>query len=136
MSTVIFLKKNYSIFFINHIFKFFGKKITHAIKRYIRIGCELTSGNDIEKAIEGLSGTSVAQIEPNRDKNNNEHNTNNTISKKQWYEMLIIIKSVNTFLLYIILILSYRYLSNIAIQMIKKLKPFPVFPNGSYGIGQ
>src|ERR687883_1543196 len=85
MSTVIFLKKNYSIFFINHIFKFFGKKITHAIKRYIRIGCELTSGNDIEKAIEGLSGTSVAQIEPNRDKNNNEHDTNNTISEK-WYE--------------------------------------------------
>src|SRR5436189_5985417 len=61
-----FFKK--TIFFINHIFKFFGKKIAHAIKRYVRIGCELTSGNDIEKAIEGLSGTSVAQIEPNRDK--------------------------------------------------------------------
>ncbi|CAB5363366.1 unnamed protein product [Rhizophagus irregularis] len=57
--------------------------IAHAIKRYIRIGCELTSGNDIDLAIEGLSGTSVAQIEPNRDKNNNEHDTNNTILNKQ-----------------------------------------------------
>ncbi|GBB90004.1 hypothetical protein RclHR1_16870010 [Rhizophagus clarus] len=34
--------------------------ITHAIKRYIRIGCELTSGQDIENAIKELSGTSVA----------------------------------------------------------------------------
>lgn len=83
---LFFFLKKYNIFFINHIFKFFGKKIAHAIKRYIRIGCELTSGNDIEKAIEGLSGTSVAQIEPNRDKNNNEHDTNNTILNKQWYE--------------------------------------------------
>ncbi|PKB97337.1 hypothetical protein RhiirA5_431840 [Rhizophagus irregularis] len=45
--------------------------IAHAIKRYVRIGCELTSGQDIERAIEELSGTSVAQIEPNRNKNNN-----------------------------------------------------------------
>jgi hypothetical protein len=65
------------------------KKIAHAIKRYVRIGCELMSGNDIEKAIEGLSGTSVAQIEPNRDKGNSEvrnHDTNNIISEKSWYE--------------------------------------------------
>ncbi|RHZ82305.1 hypothetical protein Glove_109g252 [Diversispora epigaea] len=48
--------------------------IAHAIKRYVRIGCELTSGKDIEKAIEKLSGTSVAQIEPNRDKNNDDDN--------------------------------------------------------------
>ncbi|RHZ76368.1 hypothetical protein Glove_198g95 [Diversispora epigaea] len=48
--------------------------IAHAIKRYVRIGCELTSGKDIEKAIEKLSGTSVAQIEPNRDKNNDDNN--------------------------------------------------------------
>ena len=63
------------------------KKIAHAIKQYVRIGCELTSGNDIEKAIEELSGTSVAQIEPNRDKGNNEvrnqnHDINNTILEK------------------------------------------------------
>jgi hypothetical protein len=50
------------------------------IKRYVRIGCELTSGQDIEKAIEDLSGTSVAQIEPNRNKNNN------MILEKSWYE--------------------------------------------------
>jgi hypothetical protein len=81
MSAVIFLKKIVFLLIVYSIF--FCKKIAHAIKRYIRIGCELTSGNDIEKAIEGLSGTSVAQIEPDRDKNNGKHNT---ISEKPWYE--------------------------------------------------
>ena len=88
MSTVIF-KKFYT--FINqYIIQFLIKKIAHAIKRYVRIGCELTSGNDIEKAIEGLSGTSVAQIEPNRDKSNNNevgnHDTNNTVAENPWHE--------------------------------------------------
>ncbi|RHZ79687.1 hypothetical protein Glove_142g19 [Diversispora epigaea] len=47
--------------------------IAHVIKRYIRIGCELTSGKDIEKAIKQLSGISVVQIESNRDKNNDDN---------------------------------------------------------------
>ncbi|EXX50986.1 hypothetical protein RirG_265630 [Rhizophagus irregularis DAOM 197198w] len=55
--------------------------IAHAIKQYVRIGCELTSGQDIERAIEELSGTSVAQIEPNRNKNNE-----NMVLEKSWYE--------------------------------------------------
>ncbi|CAG8516347.1 13125_t:CDS:2, partial [Dentiscutata heterogama] len=43
-------------------------KIAHAIKRYVRIGCELTNGTNIETALQDLSGTSVAHIEPNRNK--------------------------------------------------------------------
>jgi hypothetical protein len=82
---------------------FLVKKIAHAIKRYVRIGCELMSGNDIEKAIEGLSGTSVAQIEPNRDKGNNEvrnHDTNNIIPEKPWYKSIHLLISL-IFLFYI-----------------------------------
>ncbi|PKY24027.1 hypothetical protein RhiirB3_507443 [Rhizophagus irregularis] len=55
---------------VSHWYDWYGVEIAHAIKRYVRIGCELTSGQDIERAIEELSGTSVAQIEPNRNKNN------------------------------------------------------------------
>ncbi|RHZ81289.1 hypothetical protein Glove_122g140 [Diversispora epigaea] len=41
--------------------------IAHAIKRYIRIGCDLTEGENIETALQDLSGTLVSHIEPNRD---------------------------------------------------------------------
>ena len=41
-------------------------QISHAIKRYVRLGFDITSGEDIEKAIENLSGTLVANINPNR----------------------------------------------------------------------
>lgn len=44
-------------------------KITHAIKRYLRIGFDLETGNDIVEAAKGLSGTSLANIEPDRDNN-------------------------------------------------------------------
>ncbi|RHZ49869.1 hypothetical protein Glove_510g27 [Diversispora epigaea] len=43
--------------------------ITHAIKRYLRIGYDISSGEDIVQAAKGLSGTSLANLEPNR---NNE----------------------------------------------------------------
>ncbi|CAG8842807.1 41432_t:CDS:1, partial [Gigaspora margarita] len=42
--------------------------IAHAIKRYIRIGYELTNGSDIKTALQDLSRTSVARIEPNHNK--------------------------------------------------------------------
>ncbi|CAG8837384.1 25426_t:CDS:1, partial [Racocetra persica] len=42
--------------------------VAHAIKRYIRIGCELTDRTNIETALQNLSGTSVAHIEPTRNK--------------------------------------------------------------------
>ncbi|RIB13328.1 hypothetical protein C2G38_2198148 [Gigaspora rosea] len=38
--------------------------IAHAIKRYIRVGYDLTDGADIESALHNLSRTSVAHIEP------------------------------------------------------------------------
>src|SRR5207253_2256270 len=40
---LLFFKKLY--FLLINIFNFLVKKVAHAIKRYIRIGCELTSGN-------------------------------------------------------------------------------------------
>ncbi|CAG8855071.1 17720_t:CDS:1, partial [Gigaspora margarita] len=49
--------------------------IAHAIKRYIRIGCDLTEGTNIEEAIKNLSGTSIARIEPNRNQNDIEPNS-------------------------------------------------------------
>ncbi|GBC04846.1 hypothetical protein RclHR1_00590032 [Rhizophagus clarus] len=41
--------------------------ITHAIKRYVRVGCDLKEGSDIEAAIANLGGTSVARITPGHD---------------------------------------------------------------------
>ncbi|RHZ70346.1 hypothetical protein Glove_272g1 [Diversispora epigaea] len=67
--------------------------IAHAIKRYIRIGCDLTEGENIETALQDLSGTSVSHIEPNRDmetldqtnsRNNQKSKTIHGISK--WFE--------------------------------------------------
>ncbi|CAG8684652.1 7527_t:CDS:1, partial [Dentiscutata heterogama] len=42
--------------------------VAHAIKRYIRIGCELTDRTNIEMALQNLSRTSVAHIEPTHNK--------------------------------------------------------------------
>ncbi|PKY31368.1 hypothetical protein RhiirB3_393275 [Rhizophagus irregularis] len=67
----------------SHWYDWYGVEIAHAIKRYVRIGCELTSGQDIERAIEELSGTSVAQIEPNRNKNNE-----NMVLEKSWISII------------------------------------------------
>ena len=41
-------------------------KITHAIKRYVKLGYDITSGENIEDAIKDLAGTHVAHIQPNR----------------------------------------------------------------------
>jgi hypothetical protein len=42
-------------------------EITHAIKRYVKLGYEIASGKDIEMAIKDLSGTHVANLQPNRE---------------------------------------------------------------------
>ncbi|RHZ90012.1 hypothetical protein Glove_9g308 [Diversispora epigaea] len=47
--------------------------ITHAIKRYLRIGCNLSCGDDIVQAVKGLSGTSLANLEPNRNIEDETH---------------------------------------------------------------
>jgi hypothetical protein len=43
-------------------------QISHAIKRHIRLGFDISQGSDIESAIEGIRGTSVAHLEPERTK--------------------------------------------------------------------
>ncbi|CAG8693887.1 3076_t:CDS:2 [Rhizophagus irregularis] len=43
------------------------EEITHVIKRYVRIGCDLTEGENIEMALQDLNGISVSHIESNRD---------------------------------------------------------------------
>ena len=40
-------------------------KITHAIKRYVKLSYEITSGEDIEMAIKDLSGTHVTNLQLN-----------------------------------------------------------------------
>ncbi|CAG8629604.1 32258_t:CDS:2 [Gigaspora margarita] len=45
------------------------KLIAHAIKRYIS---DLTEGSNIEKALQNLSRTSIAYIEPNHNQANIE----------------------------------------------------------------
>ncbi|PKB95599.1 hypothetical protein RhiirA5_436412 [Rhizophagus irregularis] len=46
------------------------KCITHVIKRYVRVGCNLVDGTNIKMAFQDLSGTSIAHIEPNQDQFN------------------------------------------------------------------
>ena len=46
---------------------FYIFEITHAIKRYVKLGYEIASGEDIEMAIKDLSGTYVANLQPNRE---------------------------------------------------------------------
>ncbi|RHZ77157.1 hypothetical protein Glove_184g91 [Diversispora epigaea] len=44
-------------------------QIAHAIKRYVRVGFEIKEGIDIENAIKDLCGTSIGELNPNREKN-------------------------------------------------------------------
>ncbi|RHZ71753.1 hypothetical protein Glove_253g31 [Diversispora epigaea] len=44
-------------------------QIAHAIKRYVRVEFEIKEGIDIENAIKDLYGTSIGELNPNREKN-------------------------------------------------------------------
>ncbi|CAG8737526.1 9503_t:CDS:1, partial [Racocetra fulgida] len=58
-------------------------QISHAINRYIRLGFDVTVGQDIENAIKGIKGTSVANLNPIRDRGNG----NNTLpGNSNWFE--------------------------------------------------
>ncbi|CAG8475076.1 3835_t:CDS:2, partial [Scutellospora calospora] len=59
------LKSLYEDGFLNILSPTSSDKIAHAIKRYVKIGYNLTEGANIEIALQNLSGTSVAHIEPN-----------------------------------------------------------------------
>jgi hypothetical protein len=37
------------------------------MKRHVRLGYEITEGQDIEDAVQHLAGTRVAYLEPNRE---------------------------------------------------------------------
>ena len=37
------------------------------MKRYVQLGYDITKGEDIENAIKELSGTHVANLQPNRE---------------------------------------------------------------------
>ncbi len=60
----------YLIFFILLIIDiyYYLFQISHAIKRWVRIGHEIEEGEDIENAIKDLSGTYISHLEPDRDK--------------------------------------------------------------------
>ncbi|RIB05182.1 hypothetical protein C2G38_2220385 [Gigaspora rosea] len=45
-------------------------QISHALNRHVRLGFNIAQGSDIELAIEGICGTSVANLEPERSKGN------------------------------------------------------------------
>ncbi len=44
----------------------FVYKITHAIKRYVKLGYNITSGENIEHFIKVLAGIYIANTQPNR----------------------------------------------------------------------
>ncbi|GES89612.1 hypothetical protein GLOIN_2v1766858 [Rhizophagus clarus] len=73
--------------------------IAHTIKRYIRIGCDLTERENIETALQDLSGIMVSHIELNRnietsvdqENSGNNQKSKNTKSKtipgiSKWFE--------------------------------------------------
>ncbi|PKC69198.1 hypothetical protein RhiirA1_533609 [Rhizophagus irregularis] len=57
--------------------------ISHSIKRYIRIGYDIRDGEDIVEVAKHLSGTSLANLEPNRSQFGPEDENSNNVSKKE-----------------------------------------------------
>ncbi|GBB91444.1 hypothetical protein RclHR1_18760002 [Rhizophagus clarus] len=55
-------------------------RIAHAIKCYVRLGFDVTKGEDIENAGKDLHGTSISQMNPNHEKNKEQSSTT-TIEK-------------------------------------------------------
>ncbi|GES79934.1 hypothetical protein GLOIN_2v1790442 [Rhizophagus clarus] len=64
---------------------FHHASISHAIKRYVRIGYDIKRGQNIVKVGKNLAGTYFANIEPNRNENNENSGqiSNNTKKKKK-----------------------------------------------------
>jgi len=46
--------------------QFIGKKVSQAIKRYIKLGYDVDNGEDIESAVKDIAGVRVANLNPNR----------------------------------------------------------------------
>ncbi|RHZ81982.1 hypothetical protein Glove_115g1 [Diversispora epigaea] len=60
--------------------------ISHIIKRYVKLGYEITSGEDIEKAISNLSDTHVANLQPNRERENEKQKLRTISGIRNWNE--------------------------------------------------
>ena len=45
---------------------FWYKKISQAIKRYVKLGCDVNCGDDIELAVKDIAGVRVSNLNPNR----------------------------------------------------------------------
>ncbi|RHZ51174.1 hypothetical protein Glove_482g8 [Diversispora epigaea] len=58
-------------------------QISQAIKRYIKLGYDINSGDDIESAIKNIAGTRVANLNPNRDNDKAKLGTITGISNYQ-----------------------------------------------------
>ncbi|RIB28258.1 hypothetical protein C2G38_2158360 [Gigaspora rosea] len=58
-------------------------QISHAINRYVRLGFDISEGQDIENAIQNIRGTSVANLKPNRDRGSEK---NSLPSNSNWFE--------------------------------------------------
>ncbi|RIB16393.1 hypothetical protein C2G38_2143116 [Gigaspora rosea] len=58
-------------------------QISHAINRYVRLGFDISEGQDIENAIQNIRGTSVANLKPNRDRGSGK---NSLPSNSNWFE--------------------------------------------------
>ncbi|GET51900.1 hypothetical protein GLOIN_2v1880126 [Rhizophagus irregularis DAOM 181602=DAOM 197198] len=61
-------------------------QISHAINRYVRLGFDINEGVDIENAIQGICGTSVAHLEPERKKESGRKKKNSIPGNSNWYE--------------------------------------------------
>ena len=46
--------------------QFIGNKVSQAIKRYVKLGYDVDSGDDIESAVKDIAGIRVAHLTPNR----------------------------------------------------------------------
>ncbi|RHZ68667.1 hypothetical protein Glove_294g61 [Diversispora epigaea] len=58
-------------------------QISHAINRYVHLGFDIQTGQDIENAIKGIRGTSVAHLQPNCDRGTGN---NILLGNSNWFE--------------------------------------------------
>ncbi|CAG8809871.1 8913_t:CDS:2, partial [Cetraspora pellucida] len=56
------------------------------LKRYVKFGYDINSGEDIEEAIKDLAGTHVAYLEPNRNQRNNDTALGTIAGIQNWHE--------------------------------------------------
>ncbi|CAB4396728.1 unnamed protein product [Rhizophagus irregularis] len=68
---------------IAHWNEWYQIEIAHSIRRYIRIGYDICEGEDIVEAAKHLSGTSLANLEPNRSQLESDDGNIDNISKKE-----------------------------------------------------